>query len=373
MRKHRVVTLAMGVLTLMALLVGIATATWRVPSTQAADADPPASERIATVMTRNLDDGTDFGSLGSATSVSQFIAAATAEWQEVQASSPPERAVAIAHEIAVARPDFVGLQEAPLWRTGPLLSPPATTVVYDVTQTLLESLAAQGAHYTVVATTTNLDFEAPTALGYAVRYTDRNVLLARSDLPTSQLHLSNVQAQQFATSLAIPSVAGPITIPESWIAVDATVRGKTYRVVTTHLQANAPAIQLAQATELLQGPANTSLPVLLACDCNADAANSADPTHATYASLLAAGFVDAWSATHPSDPGYTWPLHQEDPVGPSMPFQRVDLVLGRGVAGVVAAEQVGGELSDLTPSGLWPSDHVGLVAQLQIPLSPGDQ
>lgn len=27
----------------------------------------------------------------------------------------------------------------------------------------------------------------------------------------------------------------------------------------------------------------------------------------------------------------------------------------------------------ITPSGLWPSDHVGLVAQLQIPLSPGDQ
>lgn len=373
MRKHRVVTLAFGVLSIVALVVGIATAAWRIPSTRAADADPSASERIATIMTRNLDDGTDFGQLDSATSIAQFVAEATVEWQEVQASDPPERAVAIAHEIAGARPDFVGLQEAPLWRTGPLQSPPATTVVYDVTQTLLESLAAQGAPYMVVASTTNLDFEAPTALGYDVRYTDRDVLLARSDLPTSRLQLSNVQAQRFATNLTVPSVVGPITIPESWIAVDATVRGKTYRVVTTHLQANVPAIQLAQATELLQGPANTSLPVVLACDCNSDAANSADPTHPTYASLIAAGFVDAWSAAHPSDPGYTWPLHLEDPVGPSTPFQRIDLVLARGVAGVVAAEHVGGELSDLTPSGLWPSDHVGLVVQLQIPLSPGDR
>jgi hypothetical protein len=131
----------------MALVVGIATATWRVPRTQAADAAPPASERIVTVMTRNLDVGTDFGPVVSATSISQFIAASTEEWQEVQASNPSERAVAIAHEIVVARPDFVGLQEAPIWRKGPSLSPPATTVVYDVTQTLLDSLAAQGAHY----------------------------------------------------------------------------------------------------------------------------------------------------------------------------------------------------------------------------------
>jgi hypothetical protein len=172
----------------------------------------------------------------------------------------------------------------------------------------------------VVATTTNLDFEVPTALGYYVRYTDGNGLLARSDLPTSRLKLSNVQAQQFATNLTFPSVVGLITSPSSWIAVDATVGDKTYRVVTTHLQANFPAIQLAQATELLHGPANTPLPVVLACDCNSDAANSADPTHPTYASLIAAGFVDAWSAKRPRDPGYTWPLHLEDPVGPSTPY-----------------------------------------------------
>jgi hypothetical protein len=50
-----------------------------------------------------------------------------------------------------------------------------------------------------------------------------------------------------------------------------------------------------------------------------------------------------------------------------------DLVLARGVAGVVAVEQDGGDLPDLTPSGLWLSDYVGVVAQLQIRLSPGDQ
>lgn len=371
MRKHRRVMLAVGTLSIMALVAAIVAATWRVPRTQAAGANPSASQRIATIMTRNLDDGMDFGGLTSATSVGQFIGAVTTDWQEVQASNPPERAVALAHEIAVAQPDFVGLQEAPLWRKGPFLSPPATTVVYDVSQILLDSLAAQGARYMVVATTTNLDFEAPTALGYDVRYTDRDVLLARSDLPTSEMQLTNVQAQQFAAHLTIPSVVGTITIPQSWIAVDALVRGKTYRVVTTHLS-TVPPIQLAQATELLNGPTNTLLPVLLACDCNSDADNSADPTHPTYASLIAGGFVDAWSTAHPNDPGYTWPLHLEDPVGPSTPFQRIDLVLARGVAGVVSATQVGGQPSDLTPSGLWPSDHVGLVAQLQIPLATGD-
>jgi hypothetical protein len=57
----------------------------------------------------------------------------------------------------------------------------------------------------------------------------------------------------------------------------------------------------------------------------------------------------------------TWPLHLEDPVAPSSPNQRIDLVLERGVIPVFDF-RVGNTPAALTPSGLWPSDHAGVVA-----------
>jgi len=84
--------------------------------------------------------------------------------------------------------------------------------------------------------------------------------------------------------------------------------------------------------------------------------------------LLGAGFIDVWSKAQPSDPGFTWPLHGEDPFTPiATPTQRIDLVLARGGFGVQGARLVGNnQLTDLTPSGLWPSDHAGVVAILQV-------
>jgi len=44
------------------------------------------------------------------------------------------------------------------------------------------------------------------------------------------------------------------------------------------------------------------------------------------------------------------------------PTQRLDLMLFRGDLEAEGGERLGHSLSDLTPSGLWPSDHAGLVA-----------
>lgn len=81
----------------------------------------------------------------------------------------------------------------------------------------------------------------------------------------------------------------------------------------------------------------------------------------TYGYLTSHGLTDTWSATRPDDPGYTWPLHREDPVGPSTPNQRIDLVLERGVIPVFDF-LVGNTPAALTPSGLWPSDQAGVFA-----------
>ena len=46
--------------------------------------------------------------------------------------------------------------------------------------------------------------------------------------------------------------------------------------------------------------------------------------------------------------------------------QRLDLVLVAGGIRPVSIERVGHLAEDRTPSGLWPSDHAGLVADLEV-------
>jgi hypothetical protein len=80
----------------------------------------------------------------------------------------PERAQALAAEIAANDPDIVGLQEAVLLRTDTPAdgaASPAENVLADYLDILLQALEAQGAHYAPVAVVTNADNELPTALG----------------------------------------------------------------------------------------------------------------------------------------------------------------------------------------------------------------
>jgi len=326
-------------------------------------------DRVLTVMTRNMDNGTDFGLIFAAHSQSDLVIATGATYAEIKASNIPERAVAVANEIAAAAPDLVGLQEVYAYRVGPF-GGPATTVTYDALQSLLDALTQRGMHYDAIAVLTNLDVEVP-AFDPAVpgglfdiRATDRNVVLARTDLPVSQLKLSNIQAQHFATnSIFTNPVLGTLEIPGGWIAVEGKKRGKPFRFVTTHLDAVSTLVRAAQADELLAGPADTTLPVILAGDFNSDAQSSDPAQNEAYRILLDAGYDDVWSAIHPADPGFTWPLHGEDPFTPvATPFRRIDLALSGGAIHPIAARLVGNLQSDLTPSGLWPSDHAGLVA-----------
>jgi endonuclease/exonuclease/phosphatase family metal-dependent hydrolase len=311
-------------------------------------------------MTRNLDAGSDYGPIFSATTPTQFLRATTSVWEEVQASDPPERMAGIAREIADTAPEIVSLQEASLYRTGPLSAsgvPQAQTVVYDQLAELMSALSADGAHYRIVASLPEFDVEVPTSLGYDVRNTDRDAMLIRSDLPTFVLSFANVQSGHYAAAVSLPTPAGTtITAPRGWISADVTSLGKTGRVIATHLEELSTAVATAQASELLDGPGATTLPLILACDCNTGPGVSS-----TYNFLISQGLTDTWSATRPDDPGYTWPLHLEDPVAPSTPNQRIDLVLERGVTPVFDF-LVGNSAASLTPSGLWPSDHAGVFA-----------
>lgn len=342
----------------------------------AQQAVPFKGHRILRVMTHNLYVGADpeldrvTQDIATGVPLTVLFADVGAALAAAQARDFPARAAAIAEEVATALPDLIGLQEVSLWRVQcptDFIPNNATTVAIDHLQLLLDALAAQGLHYGVIGISTGFDAELPgfTSLGFCdVRLTDREAILARTDLKVADLKLSNVQVGHFAAI-----APRPVPIPRGWVSVDGKIRGKSFRFVSTHLEtADFPEAQLAQAIELVQGPLATDLPVVLLGDFNSDA-NGIELVTPTYLTLIAAGFGDAWAVVHPGDPGYT--CCQDPTLVDPAPFAdaraRIDLVLFREAFGVIEADVVGEEPADRTPSGLWQSDHAGVVATLELP------
>jgi len=149
--------------------------------------------------------------------------------------------------------------------------------------------------------------------------------------------------------------------------VDLIIRGQPARFICSHLEEETvPQIQLLQAQELLNGPSDVNIPVILAGDFNADTLNR-NATQ-TYAALIAAGFVDAWLSIHPGDlaAGLTWG-HDELLVDPNTPFVwRIDLVLYPGSGFTATQAQVLDLDLDRSQPPFWASDHAAVAARLQL-------
>jgi hypothetical protein len=332
-----------------------------------------------TVMTRNLYLGADLDPVIGAPAPQLVPVLAAQVWAEVQATNFPARAGALADEIAHAAPHLVGLQEASLYR---LQSPsdlfmggqtPATEVVYDFVALLLDSLSARGMSYVVAAQTVAFDVELPIYTGAApipfddVRLTDREVILARADVATA-----NPQGGLFAARLNI-NAGGPggppVSVTRGWAAVDATAQGHTFRFISTHLEVQSFApIQVMQGMELLAIAGASPLPVVMLGDFNSAADQSQTPT---YGFILDAGFQDVWHKV--GNPGYTC-CHEKDLLNATSTLdQRLDVIFVRGFDttghGSIGAQVfvVGDKPKDRLPSGLWPSDHAGVVATVRIP------
>ncbi|MER6315286.1 endonuclease/exonuclease/phosphatase family protein [Streptomyces sp. NPDC001581] len=334
------------------------------------------------VATRNLHLGADLAPVLAATTPQELVAAVTTVWANVRATDFTERAEALADEIAESEPHLVGLQEAVLWRSQTPAGPGgATHVEYDFLRILLDELAARGKHYAAVASVTvGSDFEAPRSTPGGlqdIRLTDRDVLLARTDLPARAFSVAHAQAARFRDHVpvcrpALGCPAGPaLKIERGWVSADVTLRGRSARVVSTRLEPAAPAVQEAQAAELLAGPLDTKLPTVLLGDLNSAAGGvGATPATATrsYDRLLAAGFQDVWTANRhrPRSPGFTCCRAPELRNAASGLTQRIDYVLFRGRINALTADLVGATPADRTPSGLWPSDHAGVTSALRL-------
>jgi endonuclease/exonuclease/phosphatase family metal-dependent hydrolase len=335
----------------------------------AARADNP---HLLTVMTRNMDAGTDLNYILAATDLGSLMAGTAATLAEVKASDFRGRASRLADEIAAKQPDLIGLQEVTLWRTGTVMQPPATHVLYDQLDLLMTELAGRKLHYAVVAVQPLLDAEAPVpSEGVDLRLTDRNVILARTDLPRSQFDISNVETHRYQIFFQFGSdLLGEFVEPAGWMSVDVEVMKSKVRFVNTHLETSTvpfgDQIQRAQAAELLAAVRSAGMPVILAGDFNANA--ELGPEHTgTVEMIVDTGFTDTWKAMHPYDPGYTWPLFGEDQLsGPAVPNERIDLIFVSGdMAGALGVHA--GTSVELTGTERpWASDHAGLVLRMRI-------
>jgi endonuclease/exonuclease/phosphatase family metal-dependent hydrolase len=315
------------------------------------------------VMTRNLYLGANLDAIVKARSTSEAFSAVALGWEQVQANDFPLRANAIAREIAATRPDFVGFQELSLYRTqtpADFTVTPATTVALDYARELRKALAARKLRYRFLGIRPETDAELPAGNPPTmdIRLTVRDGLLVRVD---KRIRIRRVVGGMYSTTT--PLFGGFVIAKRGWVLADATVAGRTFRVITTHLESFNDASQVAQGQELAAGPAQTKLPTVLLGDLNSRADGTGTPTHAN---LLADGFKDAWQQAHPNDVGLTC-CHGDDLRELGGPFySRIDYVLLRNGFRALAAGIVGQAPSDRI-SGLWPSDHAGLWARLRLP------
>jgi endonuclease/exonuclease/phosphatase family metal-dependent hydrolase len=200
------------------------------------------------------------------------------------------------------------------------------------------------------------------------RFTDRDAIIARDDLPESEFSITNVQSHLYGTLLSLPP--GPnfpgFTAPRGWISADVTAGTNTFRFVTTHLESSGglygnpdvDLIQAAQANELAAIFVSSPFPVVISADFNSNATHTPPEQTLSYGIMLKEGFTDSWRAVHRGEPGFTWPLYVEDPLQdhPQGPFERIDFVFVGGLV-VTSAERTGVK----KPHS---SDHAGVVATL---------
>ncbi len=339
-----------------------------------ADAAKPDAPVPVTIMTQNMDDGTDLTYIiGVLTG--QFPAtigqAVDLTFAELQAGNFEGRARVMAARIAAKKPDILAVQEAALWRYGP--DPEnATTTLFDQLVLLQAALQKAGAPYDLLMAQSLNDLaQQGDQIGVALRFTDRNAILVRSDLKRPKFYVDNLHTHTFDAFL--PFAPG-LDVIAGYISADVHLGDKWFRFATTHLETPiagvpyATVVQMAQAQELIDAMQGVTVPVLLCGDFNADANHGGFVDDTPTVDLIeASGYTEVWPATHGrGDLGLTWPFYLEDqfPAPPffaeSKPFERIDLFFTRDMGAVNSERVIGPVQGHSMPP--YASDHAGVIA-----------
>ena len=349
------------------------------------------ADGAVTVMTRNIYVGANVDEILAVAAdpeapPEELLAAVTNVFGALLMTDFPTRAKLLAAEIDAAQPHMIGLQEVSLIRTqspGDFLMgnpEPATEVLYDYLQILMSELSALGLEYRVAGMVQNFDVELPMVnledetVFEDVRLTDFDVVLVRTDLETFRIKNGNYQAM---FEVEVPGIT-TYQIKRGYVITDVRINGKKYRFANTHLEdpSTNPLleyVQLAQAQELVKLLDNQSHPVILAGDFNSKAKDDIIEGDMTYLYMLSQNYTDVWMINMLQDDllgytyGHTQYLDESDDFDDF--YERIDYVflrnkvdpfnLGEASAWVVGRDDGFDEL--------WPSDHGGVVANVNFP------
>jgi hypothetical protein len=219
-----------------------------------------------------------------------------------------------------------------------------------------------------------------------LRVLDRDVILYRDDDDVEVVTIVKLCEDQNSDGCNYTDVAWvppsslfpEIPIKRGFVAVDATVRGKTYRFVNTHLEGAGPTnpdserkIQSLQAEELVETLQDTTLddlPLILVGDFNSSPDDASDDLDVPYKIIVDGGFADIWD---------TNPLKFFDPNGltccqgdnllnkTSLLDERLDLIFIRDTSFLPLAFVTGRvPIFPLSLPPNWASDHSGVFGKL---------
>ncbi len=276
--------------------------------------------------------------------------------RQLDVTAFPGRADALAAALRREAPDLVGLQEVCLWRAdGELL--------WDYEAELLAALARQGLVYEhVVGQATFHGWGVVPVDGRDTRLdlTGSNTILRRTDSP---VQVESTASGLFGNAFTVPASGFDVqaTLDRGWSAARCSVAGASgtrFAFVDTHTEAYDDAARDIQRDELLGRLTDHTDAVVVVGDFNAVPGSVGMPK----------GFVDAWvAAGHPSEgaeaatSGQAGDLSNET----STLRERIDYVWVRG-ARVTSATRIGVHPNERTRDGLWPSDHAGVVVELEL-------
>jgi hypothetical protein len=329
---------------------------------------PPASaaKNDLKVMVRNVYLGADLIPLAT-TPAAPFEEAAKSRFQTVERNDFATRAKALAAEITLYKPDVIGVQESAIWRRSPDgvkdgNTTKASQVIYDSTEVLLKELASRGQRYRVVAGRDWFDFEAPTALGFDVRLTQRDVILGR--VGSTRVRFGKTFRGGFRDTFDPDTPIGKAPQNRGWVGVDAKLGKRSFRFVTTHLEAYDPAIASKQMHQLLDSPlASKRRSSILVGDFNSD------PKLGTSDDRGANRGKNAYGAT--LDAGFFNPLKRRETCCFAEDLHVTGVRLDKWIDHVVTRPRVKAVRSALVGAsqvgGLYPSDHAGIAATLRLP------
>jgi endonuclease/exonuclease/phosphatase family metal-dependent hydrolase len=204
-----------------------------------------------------------------------------------------------------------------------------------------------------------------------------DVILARD---ASDVEIDAAGGAQYATRLPFGIAGAQFEFIRGYNWADVRAGSTRLRFVNTHLESQSSLVALRQAQELLQGPASApGRSVVVVCDCNSDPLDEttkpADPIptpHSAPYDLVTGpgGFGDEWLRFAPAAAGFTSGLSElvDDP-DLSTIDHRIDMVFGHTAAGAPLPVDrgwiVGRDPANRTATGLWPSDHLGVVIRLR--------